>query len=122
MLRKPLNLSRGSEQDELEEIAFHIAAYINHKVIGVGRLHVESDGSARIRYMAVHDDYRNQGIGSNILRKLEKFASTNNLRVCWLYARAAAVTFYSKNGYVIKGESNSELSVLKHERMEKSLD
>ena len=122
MLRKPLNLPRGSEQDELEKHSFHIAAYNNQEIIGVGRLHIEHDNTARIRYMAVGDDYQNHGVGSRILRELEQFAHTNKLQVCWLYAREGAIGFYSKNDYVIKGESSSELSALKHERMEKSLD
>ena len=121
MLRKPLNLPHGSEQDKLEESAFHIAAYQNHKIIGVGRIHIESDNTARIRYMAVHENYQNQGIGSSILRELERIATTNNVRVCWLYAREVAIKFYANNGYMIKGESKSELAELRHERMEKSL-
>ena len=121
MLRKPLNLPRGSEKDELEEHSFHIAAYNNHKIIGVGRIHIEPDDTARIRYMAVHRDYQNQGVGSRILKELEQYARTNNLRDCWLYAREGAIAFYKKNGYVVKGENKSELTVLKHERMEKQL-
>ncbi len=121
MLRKPLNLSRGSEHDELEDSSFHIAAYADHVTIGAGRLHIEPDRSARIRYMAVHEDYQGHGVGSRILQELEQFAYTNQVRVCWLYAREGAIKFYIKNGYFIKGDSNSELSGLKHARMEKQL-
>ena len=121
MLRKPLNLPCGSEQDQLEETAFHIAAFDNQVIVGVGRIHIEPDNTARIRYMAVYEKYQDQGIGSSILRELEQIATTNNVRICWLYARENAIKFYNKNGYVIKGESNSELSELKHQRMEKSL-
>ena len=121
MLRRPLNLPRGSEQDGLEKYSFHIAAYNNQKIIGVGRLHAEPDNTVRIRYMAVRDNYQNQGIGSRILKELEQYARTNNQRVCWLYAREEAINFYSKNGYVIKGEYNSKLLNLRHKRMEKIL-
>lgn len=123
MLRKPLNLPRGSEQDELEEQSFHIAAYHNDAVVGVGRLHIEADSSARIRYMAVHENYQKQGIGSTILGKLEKIARTSKPRICWLYARQRATGFYSRKGYVAKGTCNSELSELNlnHQKMEKLL-
>ena len=121
MLRKPLNLPRGSERDELEERSFHVAAYHNHVVVGVGRIHVEPDNTARIRYMAVHENYQNQGVGSTILGKLEKIARANQPQVCWLYARQSATGFYAKNGYVVKGESKSERPELKHQRMEKRL-
>ena len=122
MLRKPLDLPPGSEQDELEESSFHIAAYDGSKVIGVGRMHIETDQNARVRYMAVHNDYQKQGIGSTILKKLEQFAKKNEAQTCWLYARQNAISFYLNNGYKIKGNSISELIGLKHERMEKLLN
>lgn len=122
MLRKPLGLPPGSEQDELEENSFHIAAYDGSKIIGAGRLHIETDYNARIRYMAVHKDYQKQGIGSAILEKLEQLAKKNKVQTCWLYAREHAISFYLNNGYKIKGNSSSELLGLKHERMEKQLN
>ncbi len=51
-LRKPLGLTQGSEQDELENSAFHIAAFNNEKIIGVGKKKKKKDTTARIRYMA----------------------------------------------------------------------
>lgn len=121
LLREPLGLPRGSERDSLEDTAFHIAAYDGPSIIGVGRLHIEADGTARIRYMAVHADYRHKGIGRSILRKLEQFGHDHQVRVCWLHARESAVGFYKKNGYVACGPCKSELSSVYHERMEKML-
>ena len=120
-LREPLGLPRGSERDSLEDTAFHIAAYDEQSIIGVGRLHMETDGTARIRYMAVHPDYWHKGIGRSILRKLEQFAHDHQVRVCWLNARESAVEFYKKNGYVTCGACKSELSSVHHARMEKML-
>ena len=64
LLRKPLGLERGSEQDALEKIALHIAAFHNENIIGVGRLQIENNATARIRYMGVDDPFRTTGIGS----------------------------------------------------------
>lgn len=122
LLRKPLGLEHGSEQDDLEMNSFHIAAYKNNKAIGVGRIHIEPDKTMRIRYMAIHDEFQNQGIGSNILNLLEKHAILNNVQICWLNARENAINFYLKNGYEIKGKSNSELVEITHKRMEKCLN
>ena len=121
LLRKPLGLERGSEQDNLEMNSFHIAAYKNKKVIGVGRIHIEPDNSMRIRYMAIHEEFQQQGIGSNILKLLEKHARLNNVQICWLYARENAINFYIKNGYEKRGKNNSELVEITHKRMEKCL-
>ena len=121
-LREPLHMPRGSERDSQEDTAFHIAAYDGQALVGVGRLHVEADGMARVRYMAVRADYRYRGIGRSILARLEQFACTRQVKVCWLLARESAVEFYKKNGYVVSGACESELSSVHHERMEKVLD
>ena len=120
MLRKPLNLPLGSEQDELENHAFHIAAYNNKNIIGVGRLNIEKNQSARIRYMAVDNKFRKQGIGSRLLEELEKIAKAKGVKKCWLNARESAASFYLKNSYEIRGEATSELEI-PHLRMEKTL-
>ena len=119
-LRKPLGLTQGSEQDELESTAFHIAAFNNEKIIGVGRLQIEKDTTARIRYMAVDNKFRKQGIGSRLLEELENIAKTKSVKNCWLYARESAASFYLKNNYEIRGEAISELEI-PHQRMEKTL-
>ena len=119
-LRKPLDLTQGSEQDELENHAFHIAAYNNKNIIGVGRLNIEKNQSARIRYMAVDNKFRKQGIGSRLLEELEKIAKAKDVIKCWLNARESAASFYLKNSYEIRGEATSELEI-PHLRMEKTL-
>lgn len=119
-LRKHLDLAQGSEQDELENDAFHIAAFNNEKIIGVGRLQIEKDTTARIRYMAIDSSFRKQGIGSRCLEELENIAKTKGVKACWLYARETAASFYLKNNYKVKGEAISELEI-PHLRMEKTL-
>ena len=121
-LREPLDMPRGSEKDSQEDTAFHLAAYDGLSVVGVGRVHIEAGGTARVRYMAVRADYRHRGIGRSILERLEQFVRTREVRVCWLLARESAVEFYKKNGYVVSGTGESELSSVHHERMEKVLD
>lgn len=120
LLRKPLGFAQGSEQDDLENTAFHIAAFINEKIIGVARFQIENDSTARIRFMAVDYKYRKQGIGSRLLEELENIAKTKGVKNCWLYARETAAVFYLKNDYVINGVAASELAT-KHQRMEKAL-
>lgn len=120
-LREPLHMPRGSERDSQEDTALHVAAYDGQSIVGVGRLHTEADGTARVRYMAVHADYRHRGIGRSILERLERFARAHQVRTCWLLARGSAVGFYAKNGYVVSGACKSELASVHHERMEKAL-
>jgi len=119
-LRKPLGFKQGSERDDLEEDSFQIAAFNNQVIIGTGRLQINPDNSARIRYMAVEETFRKQGIGGRILANLETIANENNVTNCWLLARENATGFYLKNNYKIIGKAKSELPI-PHVRMQKVL-
>jgi len=120
LLRKPLNLPLSSEQDTLEDSSHHLAGYYKEQIISVGRLQIEKDSSARIRYMAVDQHFRKKGIGCRLLKNLEEIAIKNNAKECWLYARDSAVPFYVKNNYQINGLAKTDLKI-KHHRMEKAL-
>ena len=49
ILRAPWQQPRGSEQDEWEDEAVHVAAFISGKLVGTGRLHRTADDRAQIR-------------------------------------------------------------------------
>ncbi len=110
-LRKPLGFKQGSEQDEFEEHSFQMAAFKKKKIIGVGRLQINSDSTARIRYMAVEKTFRKQRIGSTILENLESFALDSKVTNCWLLARETAIIFILKNNYKIIESAETELPV-----------
>ena len=111
LLRKPLGLAQGSEQDKLDGKAVHIAAFEGKKIIGVGRLQIEKDNTAQVRYMAVSNSHRRQGIGSQILIELENNAKAKGIEMCWLKARETAIKFYEKNNYLISGDAQSDLKI-----------
>ncbi|MEM7400327.1 MAG: GNAT family N-acetyltransferase [Pseudomonadota bacterium] len=120
ILRKPLGLALGSEQDRFDTTAFHIAAFKNQNIIGVGRIQIENDKTSRIRYMAVDEKFRMQGVGSCMLNELEAISYNHSIQICWLYARDKAVKFYLKNNYEVNGIADSELEI-PHQRMQKTL-
>jgi N-acetylglutamate synthase-like GNAT family acetyltransferase len=72
VLRKPWKQPKGSEKDEREKESIHIMACIDSKIVGAGRLHFNTEKEAQIRYMAIEEKYRRKGIGSLILKELEK--------------------------------------------------
>ncbi len=118
LLRKPWNQPKGSEKDELEEEAYHIAAFDNDKLVGVGRLHKNSDEEGQIRFMAVSQDYRKQGIGKTILSKIHEKARELKLNKIVLNARKEAVPFYKKLGYKKTAKSHTLFGKIEHFRME----
>lgn len=118
VLRKPLGLPEGSERDTDDERAIHIIAKQGNKILGGGRIHFVDDHSAQVRYMAVLEKYKGQGIGAEILLNLEKFAFNQGRNTIMLNARAPVVNFYEKCGYKCLGEP-FELLGIPHYRMVK---
>ena len=79
-----------------------LVAYHENKMIGCSTLQTDPrDGAMfRIRGMAVDFDYQNNGIGSKIVEKLQKYAKENNTGI-WCNARIRAVPMYERRGFVI---------------------
>ena len=64
VLRKPWGQPFGSERDELDAAATHVAGYDEAKrLVCVGRLHAVETGVGQVRYMAVEEPMRGRGLG-----------------------------------------------------------
>ena len=122
ILRAPWQQPRGSERDEWESQAHHVMVCDDgQKVAGVGRIHLTTDRQAQIRYMAVAQAYRNQGIGTQILNHLESWAAQQGVRTLFLHARSTASAFYQARGYRILGPGPTLYDQIHHVKMEKPL-
>ena len=101
ILRKPLGLLPGSEQDDLEFNAHHrgIFSFDQSQCFACGRLQSTSHKIGQIRYMAVHSKMQNKGLGTLVLTSLEQAAQQLNLDAVFLNARENAQHFYLKNGF-----------------------
>ena len=122
VLREPWNQPEGSERDDFERESFHLMTCKDSEIIGVGRLHLNSDVEAQIRYMAVKENYRDQGIGSLILKELEKRAKVLGAKYIILNSRANVVRFYEKNSYQTIKKAPTLFGTIEHWRMIKVLD
>lgn len=124
ILRKPWSQPRGSEKDNMEDSSCHVMALDEKtgKILGVARLHLNTDEEAQVRYMAVEKGYKNQGVGRKMLKKLEEHArnETKAKRII-LNARENATGFYEKSGYKIKEEGHTLFGEIKHYVMEKEI-
>ena len=122
VLRKPWGQARGSEHDEYDGKATHIAAFNDSRnLVGGGRLQLIEDKLGQVRYMAVEPNSRNQGIGQSILLCLEKLAREKGMMKIFLDAREQAVGFYKNNGYSVTDSSYLLFGEIQHSRMEKQL-
>jgi len=121
-LRKPWQQPLGSEQDELEAQACHrMIVDNNDNVVAVGRFHKTSQHHAQIRYMAVADNYQQQGLGKKIMQALELAASQQGVNKISLNAREQALPFYLRYGYQKVAFSHQLFDSLDHFLMTKQL-
>ena len=125
VLRAYHDMPRGSERDEFDELE----ADVDHvtvsdgagELLGVGRLHLISADEAQIRYMAVREGCRAQGIGRALVTELERRAADRAVRRVVLNARETVVGFYEQFGYRVVSDGPTMFEVVKHKRMEKVL-
>ena len=120
VLRKPLGMTKESLSDSIEDKSFHLMGIDAKKnVIASGRVHFNSENEAQIRYMAVDDRFKRRGIGSEIVDKLERYATSKGAEIMVLNAREEAISFYSSLGYEEVCPYHSDTGI-PHKTMRKS--
>ncbi|MHC5936500.1 GNAT family N-acetyltransferase [Nostoc sp.] len=99
VLRKPLEMAQGTEQDNHEKDSFHLLAIVNERIVGSARLQEVSGELGLISYVAVLPEFCNQRIGSRLIEKLIEKAQQNKLKILKLRARTTALKFYKRLGF-----------------------
>lgn len=120
ILRKPLGL-RFSDDDlhrDLNDLL--IGCFHEDVLIACCILSPLTNGSVRLRQMAVDDTAQGKGIGSRVLAFAETIARENGFTELLLHARETAVSFYSRQGYISRGAPFEEVSI-PHREMFKRL-
>ncbi len=121
VLREPWGQPPGSEQDELEASSAHrMVRAADGQLLAVGRLHQLADGWCQVRYMAVAESARGQGLGALVLRALEQQGLAWGCDQLTLNARENAFSFYQKLGYKA-GKPLAPLYGIAHQQMTKRL-
>ena len=121
ILRAPWDQPRKAFSDELENDSIPLmVCEVDGFPIGVGRVNFNSAEEAQIRSMAVEKDWRGKGIGSIVLKELEKIVKVKGAKKIILHARDNAVAFYKKHEYKIVKESYTLFGAIPHFLMEKT--
>jgi GNAT superfamily N-acetyltransferase len=126
LLRQPWGQPLGSEQDEWETTAWHRMCILSEannvkKVVGVGRLHLQTPQQGQIRYMAVDKLFQRKRIGSALLESLQEQALRLGVEKLVLNSRESAVNFYERHGYTCLSPSHCLYGEIQHYEMEKVL-
>ena len=123
MLRMPWHQPHGSERAEDDDTATHLMA-INEEtgeVMGVARVHMETDSEAQLRFLAVGPKYQNKQIGRQLLQAVEEKARQMNAKDLIVQAREYAVNFYKRNGFALEHETYLLFGEIQHYQMRKHL-
>ncbi len=97
---KEQNVPEADEWGHGDETALHVIASLDGNSIGTARLTPEG----RIGRMAVLKDFRNEGVGSAMLRKLIEAAKQSHFKSLTLNAQRSAEDFYAKHGFIALGD------------------
>ena len=121
-LRKDLNQKLGSERDNIEDRSIHRMLKNDvGKIIGLGRLHKLSIDTYQIRYFAIHKDYRKIGVGTYLMKDLEKIAINKKSKYIILNARENVLNFYKNLDYKILKKTNLLYGKIQHYEMKKKI-
>lgn len=105
MLRKPLHQPIGSEKDAYDATAHHQMVVDEHgKPVAVGRLYINADNEASIRFLAVHPEVQTKGLGTLVAMTLESVARKEGVKRVVCSARESTIDFFAKLGFVNQGE------------------
>ena len=121
VLRKPIGKTIETLKDKFDKDSFHIIGLYNKVIIASGRVHFNNDDEAQIRYMAVANDFRAQGIGKEVLKILEEYIKKNNAKKIILNARNDVIEFYKNSNYLTVEEYLGSDTGIPHTKMEKKI-
>ena len=120
ILRKPLGLIFTNEELEKDKEDILIGAFDEDKLLGCCILTEAEDQQMKLRQMAVQKSLQGKGIGESIIGFAENITRDKGFKYLKMHARATAVGFYEKFGYVIQGDEFTEVNI-KHYLMIKRL-
>jgi GNAT superfamily N-acetyltransferase len=123
VLREPWQQPRGSERNDGDGTALHLACFDSGELIGVVRLDTfESDVFAQVRFMAVDAAFQGRGIGKKLMHAAEQKALQLGFTTIMLHARENALPFYKTLNYKTIEKSHLLFNEIQHFKMEKKLN
>jgi predicted GNAT family N-acyltransferase len=121
VLREPLGLNFDENDLAKEYQDFHIAAYANGELVGILLLKpIENSEIAKMRQVAVANDWQGKGVGKAMVTFSEAFLKNKSFKKIELHARETAVPFYLSLNYSIVGDLFYEVGI-PHKKMVKTL-
>lgn len=120
VLRKPLGLEFSVSDLSREYTDHHFGCYDKGYLIGCLNMRPLEEGVVKMRQVAVDPISQGKGVGSILVKAVEKWATNYGYEKIVLSARKEAISFYTKLDYTLAGEPYEEIGI-PHHKMEKRL-
>ncbi len=120
ILRHPLGLEFTDEELADESRDGHIVALEAEKVVGCLVMTPINCSVVKMRQVAVEPDLQGQGLGKQLVKASEDWATSWNYTQIELSAREPVVPFYLALGYQLIGDPFIEVTI-EHRKMVKDL-
>ncbi len=127
VLRKGKPIETCAFEGDNLKTTHHFGLFNDLDLIGIISLFLKTNTifaenlQAQIRGMAILGSHQKKGLGETLVKHCEKYCISNQFDLIWFNARTAAVGFYKKMGYEIKGNSFEIPEVGEHYLMYKKL-
>ena len=127
VLRKGKSIETCAFEGDDLETTHHFGIFDNSSLIGIISLFLKTNPifaenlQSQVRGMAIVESHQKKGFGEALVKHCEEHCISNEFNLIWFNARTAAVGFYKKMGYEIKGNSFDIPEVGEHYLMYKKL-
>ncbi|HZJ84559.1 MAG TPA: GNAT family N-acetyltransferase [Syntrophomonadaceae bacterium] len=99
VFRKPWGLDIKDDDLSPDKEMDIYGAYLNNKLIATVFLGEHEEGVARVRNVAIYEEYRGQGLGRYLMDFIEDIARKKGYTKVYLMGRTIVEEFYHKLGY-----------------------
>ncbi|MDD2446687.1 MAG: GNAT family N-acetyltransferase [Tissierellia bacterium] len=120
VFRKPWGLNIRDEDLTNDQYMEMFGAYKDDKIIATIFLTEDDKEHARIKSVAILDEYRGKGLGSYLMDYAENIAKDRGYKKVNLMGRVSAEVFYNKIGYKTLSQPY-DYHTISHIDMEKEL-
>ena len=102
VLRTPLGSKFTIRELEEEKDHIQIAGFLEQELVATAVLVPEGE-MIKMQRVAVKENLRNKGMGSELIEYCEGLARDKNFKWMYCHARDTAIKFYTKNNYAREG-------------------
>ncbi len=97
------------EYDEFEKTSIHYLVFVDEQPVGTARWRITESG-IKLERFAVLKEFRNARAGRTVLLKVLDDVIPLNKKI-YMHAQVAAMSFYSREGFVTEGEMFTECDI-----------